>query len=51
MAKHNETGKIGERIATNFLTKKGFNLICQNYRKKWGEIDIVMEKDKIIHFV
>ena len=51
MAKHNETGKIGERIATNFLTKKGFNLICQNYRKKWGEIDIIMKKDKILHFV
>ena len=51
MAKHNETGEIGERIALNFLIKKGFNLIFQNYRKKWGEIDIIMEKDKILHFV
>jgi len=51
MAKHNETGKIGENIALNFLIKKGFEAICQNYRKKWGEIDIVAKKDKVIHFV
>jgi putative endonuclease len=51
MAEHNETGKIGESITANFLIKKGFCMICQNYRKKWGEIDIIVEKDKIIHFV
>ena len=51
MAKHNETGEIGENIATNFLIKKGFNLLCRNYRKKWGEIDIIVEKDKVLHFV
>jgi putative endonuclease len=51
MAKHNETGEIGEGIATNFLAKKGYNLICRNYRRKWGEIDIIMEKDKVLHFV
>jgi len=51
MAKHNQTGEIGENIATNFLIKKGYNLICRNYRKKWGEIDIIMEKDKVLHFI
>lgn len=51
MAKHNETGEIGEGIASNFLAKKGYNLICRNYRRKWGEIDIIMEKDKVLHFI
>lgn len=51
MAKHNETGETGENIVANFLTKKGFNVICRNYRKKWGEIDIIAEKDKVLHFV
>lgn len=51
MAKHNETGEIGESIASNFLVKKGYNLICRNYRRKWGEIDIIMEKDKVLHFI
>ncbi|MEK7634911.1 MAG: YraN family protein [Patescibacteria group bacterium] len=51
MAKHNETGTVGENIASNFLTKKGFEVICRNYRKKWGEIDVIAEKDKVLHFV
>jgi putative endonuclease len=51
MARHNETGKIGENVASNFLTKKGFLVVCRNYRRKWGEIDIVAEKDKVLHFV
>jgi putative endonuclease len=51
MAKHNEIGAVGERIAANWLEKKGFLVVCRNYRKKWGELDIVAEKDKMVHFV
>jgi putative endonuclease len=51
VAKHNETGKIGEEIAANWLVKKGFDVVCRNYRKKWGELDIVAEKDKVVRFV
>ncbi len=51
VAKHNEIGKKGEDIASNFLIKKGFNIICRNYRKKWGELDIVALKDKKVHFI
>lgn len=51
MARHNQTGIIGENITSTFLKKKGFEVICRNYRKKWGEIDIVAEKDNVLHFV
>jgi len=51
MARHNQTGQVGETVASNFLTKKGFEIICRNYRKKWGELDIIAEKDKVLHFV
>lgn len=51
MAKHNELGVIGEEIACKFLVKHGFALILRNYRKKWGEIDIIVEKQGKIHFV
>lgn len=52
MAKHNEIGKIGEDIASDWLVKKGFSIIERNYLKKWGEIDIVAhEKDGKVHFV
>ena len=51
MAKHNETAEIGEKIVANFFEKKGFEVLGRNYRKKWGELDIIAEKDKVVHFV
>lgn len=37
-------GDIGENIACKFLMKRGFEIIEQNYNKKWGEIDIIALK-------
>lgn len=31
--------------------KKGFRIIDRNYRKPWGEIDIIAEKSNIVRFV
>ncbi len=44
-------GEIGESVACEFLVKHNFLIKDRNYRKKWGEIDIVAEKDKILHFI
>lgn len=44
-------GEIGEKTACKFLVKRGFKIIDRNYRKKWGEIDIVAEKGNVLHFV
>ena len=44
-------GRIGEDIACKFLMKRGFTIIERNYLKKWGEIDIIVEKSEILHFV
>ena len=52
MARHNEIGKIGEDIATQWLLKNSYSIIERNYHKKWGEIDIVArETAGKIHFV
>ncbi len=52
MARHNEIGKIGEDIATKYLKDHGMTILEQNYRKKWGEIDIVARGTSgIVHFV
>jgi putative endonuclease len=51
MAKHNQIGVIGEDIATKYLQNKGFSVIDRNYRKKWGELDIIAQKDACLHFV
>ena len=44
-------GKIGEDLACRFLMKHGFSILERNYTKKWGEIDIVAEKDNKIYFI
>ncbi len=51
MARHNKIGSVGEDIAVKHLVKQGYKILDKNYRKKWGEIDIVAEKKKILHFV
>ena len=51
MGKTQKVGNIGEELATSFLKGSGFKIIERNYRKKWGEIDIVAEFDGVLHFV
>lgn len=45
------TGKGGEEVACQFLIRKGYKVIERNYRRKWGEIDIIAEKDGTVRFV
>jgi len=45
------TGTLGEDIACQFLSRKGFKIIARNYRKPWGEIDIIAEKADVIRFI
>ncbi|HTE49155.1 MAG TPA: YraN family protein [Candidatus Paceibacterota bacterium] len=44
-------GEIGENVAVKFLVKHGFSIMDRNYTKKWGEIDIVAEKNDKIYFI
>src|SRR3989338_407443 len=44
-------GEIGEDIACQFLERKGFKILERNYRKPWGEIDIIAEKAGVVRFV
>ena len=46
-----KTGEIGENVAVKFLMKHSFSILDRNYTKKWGEIDIVAEKDTKVHFI
>lgn len=43
MARHNVTGKIGEEIAKEFLIGKGLIFVSANYRKPYGEIDLIFK--------
>jgi putative endonuclease len=46
-----KTGNLGEEIGCKFLVRHDFLIKDRNYRKKWGEIDIIAEKDSILHFI
>jgi len=51
MARNKQTGSLGEKIAERYLEKRGYKVLAKNWQNKWGEIDIVAEKNKVIHFV
>ena|SRR3989344_8809697 len=46
-----EFGKKAEQIAGNYLQQKGYEVLQYNYRKKWGEIDIIARKGEVMVFV
>ena len=45
MLNNRELGTIGENIAVKYLNKNGYQIIERNFRKRYGEIDIIA-KDK-----
>ena len=46
-----EFGRAGESRAAEYLDKKGYDIIVQNYRCRFGELDIVAEKDDALCFI
>lgn len=44
-------GRRGEKIACQFLTSKGYKIICTNFRTRFGEIDIVACDGETLVFV
>ena len=50
-SKTQKTGEIGENIAVRFLVKHNFSVLERNYTKKWGELDIVAEKEGKVYFI
>lgn len=44
-------GKFGEQLARVFLSKRNYEIILQNYRTRFGEIDIIARKQEKLFFV
>ncbi|OCX42700.1 hypothetical protein A7X81_06515 [Campylobacter ornithocola] len=44
-------GKKGEDLACEYLKTQGFEILKRNFHSKFGEIDIIAKKDRILHFV
>ena len=43
MAQHNELGKKGEKLAVDFLSKSGYQIVERNYRFEKSEVDIIAQ--------
>ncbi len=44
-------GDFGENIAKKFLMKHSFEFLEANYLRPWGEIDLIVKKGKVTHFI
>jgi len=44
-------GKLGERLARQYLEKRGLKIKTSNYRCPYGEIDLIMEEGESLVFV
>lgn len=44
-------GKWGEALASQYLQSKGYTILAVNFHSRFGEIDIVAKKRKILAFV
>ncbi len=44
-------GNIAEDKACDFLYEKGFTVIERNFYSRFGEIDIIVSRDEVLHFI
>ncbi len=44
-------GKAAEDLASKYLLSKGYKILERNFRKQYGEIDIIARKDNVLIFV
>ncbi len=49
--KRRETGILGEKLARDFLKKRGYRILETNYRCPEGEIDIIARHKDFLVFV
>src|SRR3989344_8475577 len=46
-----ELGFLAENIAARYLESGGYEILDKNYRKPWGEIDIIARCNGVVVFV
>ena len=46
-----ELGFLAENIAARYLEERGYEVIAKNYRKPWGEIDVIAKVGDTVVFV
>lgn len=44
-------GNLAEDKAVEFLSENGFVVVERNFYSRFGEIDIIVIKDEVLHFI
>lgn len=47
----NTDGAAAERWALRYLQQQGLRLVAQNYRSRFGEIDLIMQEGAVLVFI
>ena len=50
-AKHIAVGKLGEAIAERYFQEAGHKVLDRNYRRPWGEIDLITVQGGRVFFL
>jgi putative endonuclease len=51
MAAHNDLGKKGEKLAMEFLLKKGYKIVSRNFKFQKAEVDIIARKGRTLAII
>ncbi|MBA2661687.1 MAG: YraN family protein [Bradymonadaceae bacterium] len=46
-ASHLSLGERGEQIAADYLEEQGWTIVARNYTTRFGEVDIIVQRDVI----
>lgn len=46
-----DIGNLGERIAAEYLRRRGFEIVGRNVARKTGELDVIARMGETLHFV
>lgn len=49
--KTTQIGRDAEEVAAEHLKRQGYEIVAQNWRTRWCEIDIIATKNKTVYFV
>ena len=51
MARHNDTGKLGEELALRYLQEQGWEILEINWRLGRTEVDLIAKEKEVLVFV
>lgn len=51
MSRTKTAGDRGEQLAAQYLSERGYEIVAAQYRCRFGEIDLIAQKDGVLCFV